>query len=406
MTGEGGDMRFGPRAALGSALVPLVSCLLVACAVAGDLEVHCLNVGNGDCTLVISPIGRPMMIDSGWDYTASSVRAYMIFQGVGDLDYHIATHYHADHIGGIVELVDAGVDIQKAAYDRGWSYTTQTYSDYVAAVGSRRTTIAEGDVIDLGGGPVLRCIGLNGAGYLSPPFTAPPHDENALSVITLLSYREFDLYVAGDLLSYIEEVIAYDVGDVEVYQVDHHGFSNASSSFFVEQITPEVSVISGADPDPSIVARLDSLGDVYITGEVGTIPIETDGYSYSVMGSYLYECDDLTDITVSLNPTRGTRLAPGDSLTFRLSMCNRMGTSQTFYVGTKAVKPGGIVTGWLLGPTQLTLAPGHVIDVDLGHKIPAGAPAGRYRYRAYVGTPPENIIDLDEYEFDVVARNR
>ena len=383
--------------------VAALLCLPRAVADAGEMEIHCLDVGNGDCTLVISSAGTPMLIDSGWGDTAPVVRSYLLSQGVDDLDYHIATHYHADHIGGIVELVDMGVEIDEAAYDRGWSYSTLTYSNYVVAVGNRRTTIEEGDVIDLGGGVVSLCVSLNGAGYLSPPFTDPPHDENALSIINVLSYREFDLYVAGDLLWYIEDIIANDVGDVEVYQADHHGYGNASSSYFLHRIVPEVSVISGEDPDPEVAARLDSLSDVYITGEVGTVVIETDGYAYSVNESNWYECDGLTDITVSVNPIAGVHLAPGDSLKFRVSLLNHTGTSQTFYVGTKAAIPGGTLTDWLIGPTRITLGSGEVIDADLGHKIPAAAPVGSYEYRAYVGTPPDNVIDVDGFNFRVTA---
>jgi competence protein ComEC len=302
---------------------------LMGQALAG-LEIHCIDVGQGDCTLIVSPTGGTFLFDAGENGKGNSkVYPYMQSLGLSAVDYIGCSHYHVDHIGGIDEVVShIGIDsVRVAVLDRGWSYTTATYASYVAAVATKRTTILDGQVIDLGGGVTVTCLGLNGNGQLSPPFDTK-YDDNDLCVALLVQYGDFDFFVAGDLSgvnssSYhnIETSVGLEAGDIDVYEVDHHGSASNSNDTFISTLQPEVSIISvGSNsyghPTQTVINRLVS-HDSYIyqteLGSGGTIPagkgevvggdvvILVDGGSYTVDGD-LYNLAGAGVDIVSVEP--------------------------------------------------------------------------------------------------------
>ncbi|HVP58520.1 MAG TPA: MBL fold metallo-hydrolase [bacterium] len=279
------------------------------------LQVIGIDVGQGDCTLIISPTGKTVLIDAGdTGKGTGKVLPYLQSRGIKSLDYTIASHYHSDHVGGMDEVINALTrdSLKVAAYDRGWSYTTQAYTQYATAVGSKRQTITEGQVIDIGGGATLKCLALNSHGRLTPPYDNGIYDENNLSVVMLLDYGEFEMELGGDLpgkntSSYydIESLVAPLVGDLDVYKVHHHGGANASNTTWLNATLPEVAMIycgngnSYGHPTQAVIDRLVAVGSyIYQTelGTGGTIPsgkgkvvsgnivITVDGGTYNVNG--------------------------------------------------------------------------------------------------------------------------
>lgn len=122
--------------------------VLAICPVAwgnDTLYIHCLDVGQGDATLIVSPTGGTLLVDAGKNGRGTDkILPFLNNLNITSLDYIIATHYHADHIGGIDEVVDGlNIDSVGVVYDRGWSYTTNTYYDYADAVDSKRVAIQD-----------------------------------------------------------------------------------------------------------------------------------------------------------------------------------------------------------------------------------------------------------------------
>ncbi len=297
--------------------------LLLPAASPADVTIHCIDVGQGDATLIVSSSGRTLLFDGGDNGKGNSVvNPYLASLGIADLDYMVASHYHADHIGGLDEVY-YGTGVAVTCYDRGWSYTTATYNSYANAVASKRQTLYDGQIIDLGDGVTVRCATLNGNGLVSSPFQQPPYDENDLCVALVVTCGEFDFFVAGDLSgqntsSYkdVETSLSGEVGEVEVYQVDHHGSAYNSNATLVNTLSPEVSVISVGNnsyghPSQTVINRLVAAGSyIYSTelGSGGTIPagsgtivgghviIHTSGYtSYTVDGD-VYPLPDPTAV--------------------------------------------------------------------------------------------------------------
>jgi beta-lactamase superfamily II metal-dependent hydrolase len=246
------------RALLTGSLLLLL--LLPTAALAG-VTITVLDVGQGDATLVRSSAGGTLLFDAGPSGQGiGTVIPYLTAQGITSLDYIVASHYHADHIGGLDEVyVRTGAS--GGVWDRGWSYTTLTYADYASTVADDRQTLAAGQVFDLGGGVTVTCIALNGNGQLSPP-----HDdgsfENEYCVALLVECGDFDYFQAGDLIgteqsghedietSIAQRLSALGQADLEVYKVNHHGSYTSSNAFFLNTVTPEVAVISVGASNP------------------------------------------------------------------------------------------------------------------------------------------------------------
>lgn len=296
---------------------------------AGVLQIHCLNVGHGDATLVISPAGRTLLIDAGNDSMGlRKVLPWLSSRGITSLDWIVATHYHGDHIGGLDEVISGlGRDsVKQAVYDRGWSYNTNAYSDYVRAAGSKRRTIADGMALDLGGGVIVRCLAVNGNGRLRSPFTDPPWSENDLCVALRISYQRFDFSISGDLsgesTAYyrdIETSVGPEIGPVEVLRVNHHGSAYSSNRAFLAALAPLVSVISCGKndyglPSQEALSRLRPYGPVYQTADRdgrpinGDVIISSDGQRFVVNGD-TFDCKTGVAETVTTPP--GYTVVPG-----------------------------------------------------------------------------------------------
>ncbi len=271
---------------------------------AQQLRIVHINVGQGDATLIVGP-SKTLLFDGGVTGSGTAIRNVLNSLSISSIDYFVAGHYHADHIGAIDEVLNGGITLNTASYDRGGTYSSVTFNDYVAAVGAKRSTITLNQQIDLGGGCVLTCIAVNGTtnhGNVSPT------GENDRSIALVLRYGTFDYFIASDLTGGgsstgdVETKIAVDAGDVDVLHVGHHGSTTSTNQTLVDTLKPEQAVISCGDGNTyghPVQAILDRLGaatqmqTIWQTeaGNGGTsskvvvgdnITFLTDGNTYSV----------------------------------------------------------------------------------------------------------------------------
>jgi beta-lactamase superfamily II metal-dependent hydrolase len=199
------------------------------------LEIHYLDVGQGDAAILTAPNGESVMFDDGPSNCAQIV-AHLRQQGLTKLDYHIASHYHADHIGCATPVFAALPPT--IALDRGGSYNSGTFSSYVAAAGRARQMAMPGSTITLdaaSGIPVTVQIVAMDSGL---------SDENDRSIVAVVRYAGFDAEFGGDLTDNVEAAVAPRVGRVEAYKVHHHGSRDSSSSAWLANTSPRIGVIS------------------------------------------------------------------------------------------------------------------------------------------------------------------
>ena len=114
--------------------------LCSATASAQQLRIVHIDVGQGDATLFIGPT-RTLLYDAGVPGSGVKIRSVLNSLGITSIDYFVAGHYHADHIGAIDEVINGGIALNLAAYDRGGTYSSQAFTHYTTAVGAKRSTI-------------------------------------------------------------------------------------------------------------------------------------------------------------------------------------------------------------------------------------------------------------------------
>ncbi|MBI5512883.1 MAG: MBL fold metallo-hydrolase [Deltaproteobacteria bacterium] len=255
----------------------------------GQFRFVVFDVGQGSAAAVITPNGCAALFDGAPTGRGATLRTALRARGVTRLEFAVASHYHADHVGSLDE-VEQGADAIPitAVYDRGGSYTTATYNEYATQFAGRRNTVTVGQTLSLCGEVTVTIVGANGTGLSTT-------DENALSVAARVSWRGVDVLVGGDLTGEgpnVEALIAPATGPVEVYLVHHHGSRTSSNAAFLGAIAPRVGVISvGANnsyghPHAETLERLAAAGvAVWRTDAGGGALVEVtslDGTSFTV----------------------------------------------------------------------------------------------------------------------------
>ncbi len=258
--------------------------VLVQAALAGDLRVDVLDVGQGDSILIRTPANKIILIDAG--ESSGHVADQLKAQGVDHLDLVIATHPHADHIGGMAEVLK---DYPTKLYvDNGLPHTTQTYADVMSEVESKNISYKagiRGTVYNLDDGAKLEILFPNGT-----PLTGTRSDLNANSVVTRLTHGTDCFYFSGDSEAPTEEaLLAEGLAQCDVLKVAHHGSQYSTTPAFLAAVKPKIALISCGignryhHPGPDTVERLRADGDaIYRTDESGQITVISSGHGVTV----------------------------------------------------------------------------------------------------------------------------
>ena len=238
-------------------VVASLCCLALAAgpAHAQTLRVYQIDVEQAAATLFVAPGGKTLLVDSGKNGMGSRIKATMDRAGVSKVDYFVLTHYHEDHYGGIDDLVKLGASVLET-YDRGdkecclsqEKQAESTYVHYQRAVGEDAIPIRRGMTIPLDPSMTVTCISSGGTviGETSPVTGV---DENDMSVSLLVTYGAFRYFIGGDIEQPTEAKIAARdlVTGVTVYVADHHGSDTSSSRPFMEDLLPQVIIISNGN---------------------------------------------------------------------------------------------------------------------------------------------------------------
>ena len=298
----------------------------------GELQVHVLDVGQGDSILIVSPAGKSVLIDAGDFGKDKVVRDALKRYNVSHLDYFVATHAHADHIGGAAEVLKSvkadnvidnglapeGFEEPKQASNRGAKGaggkgarpaptpkpavlprgaqlpTIKAYTEYLDAIkqsGAQRTTATPGAKIDLGGGAFLTVLA-----PVPPPFTEDQlrgggNVPNANSVVLRLTYGSFSMLLMGDAEAQTEDRIIRGGAELQsnVIKIAHHGSKYATTDDLIKRVKPSAAIISDGEynrygqPAADVLARLKAAdARVFRTDLQGEITITTKGGEFSL----------------------------------------------------------------------------------------------------------------------------
>jgi competence protein ComEC len=231
------------------------------------LDFYFIDVEGGQSTLIVTPSGQSMLIDTGWPGAggrdADRIVAAAKSAGVSKIDYLLITHFHVDHAGGVPQLaakipigtfIDHGISVEHGRDEDA------LYRAYVEARGTSPQMVAKpGDTIPLNGVSV-KVLTANGEEIATPAAGGGEKNplcgseakrevdtgENARSVGTLWTFGKFRALDLGDLTwnKELELVCPVNkVGKVDVYVVTHHGMNLSGSATAVHAFAPRVAIM-------------------------------------------------------------------------------------------------------------------------------------------------------------------
>ena len=260
------------RCVLRSLLLQTLACALLSAAVSAaeskSLQIFFIDVEGGQATLLVTPSGQSLLIDTGWPgfngRDAGRIVAAAKAAGVDRIDYVVITHFHRDHVGGVTQLasqikigtfVDHGPNMEDAAAPR------EDFAAYEkVAANSKRLIVKPGDQIPMKdiNVQVLTAAGehitarLSGAGQANPlcaseAEAAVDSTENARSLGTLITFGKFRFLDLGDLTKRKERDLACPnnlIGAVDLYLTTHHGVNQSNARVIVDAVHPRVSIMN------------------------------------------------------------------------------------------------------------------------------------------------------------------
>ncbi|NEU32005.1 MBL fold metallo-hydrolase [bacterium LRH843] len=249
-----------------------------------ELSVSFIDVDQGDAILIQTPDRKSILVDGGKRAAGEKVVSYLAKAGVTSVDMLVATHPDADHIGGLVHVIES-LPIKKVL-DSGKTHTTQTYLDYLTVIDEKSIPFElakEGQTINVDPNVTIRVLNTGKAGQ----------DNNESSIVLKVTYGSVSYLLAADagVSTEAEMISKYNVKST-ILKVGHHGSNGSTSQAFVNAVKPEAAILSvGEDnsyghPTDAVVNRLDEArSKLYSTARSGDIVVKTNGKTYSVTSS-------------------------------------------------------------------------------------------------------------------------
>lgn len=236
------------------------------------LKVVFIDVGNGDSIYIETPNNLRMLVDGG---NGGKVIPCLLYHGTFKLDIVFATHDHADHIGGLPEVLEQ-IDVANLILP-GHTHQPdfEILTDIAEKKGIKVHYLNAGDTI-VGRGD-LRIEAVH-------PGTDASFEGNNGSLVLRLLYGEAEILFTGDIESEAEGTILTENWDInaDIMKIPHHGSRTSSTDEFLDRVNPKAAVISAGGmyghPSLEIVDRLRVYGiQVFRTDSDGAIILETDG---------------------------------------------------------------------------------------------------------------------------------
>ncbi len=251
------------REKIKNVIIMLIVVLLVAYAYLdkennlNQLEIHFLDVGQGDSILVKLPNEEILLIDAGTRSSGPYVVDYLKNHDIDKIDYLIATHPHEDHIGGLPEVISKFS--VKTAYLPNKTNNTKIFEQLLLSIKKNNIELIEAKA----GVNILDSKDLK-LDILGP--VKSYNDINNNSVLLKLEYEDFVSLFTGDMEKKAELDVLNKNINSDLLKVSHHGSDTSSSEMFLNAVNPKYAVISVGEknkyghPNAIILDRLNKNG--------------------------------------------------------------------------------------------------------------------------------------------------
>ena len=243
-----------------------------------ELSVHFIDVGQGDCCLIINK-DKTVLVDTGDSVYSRKVKDYINAQNIDKLDYIIITHLHSDHAGGLFDIISY-FNPSEIIIDTDVSDTDEHIDiDRLFSITNK------GNITVLNPSQCKEII-LPSANIEIFSTLSSSENLNEKSAVVKLTHKSNTFLLTGDIEEKGEKELAdssYDI-DCDVLKVAHHGSSTSSGKTFLNKVSPNFCVIScGYDntfnhPSEKTISALKSYTDnIFRTDLLGNIMFESDG---------------------------------------------------------------------------------------------------------------------------------
>jgi beta-lactamase superfamily II metal-dependent hydrolase len=245
-----------------------------------NLEIHYINVQQGQSNLIIGPNGTIILFDGGNEFKGTNeVVPYLQSLGITTtqtLDYIIASHRDTDHYRGLTEVINYGYDALHV-YDNGSDKYNTSVQDFLDAAATTTAggviPMPLGHVIDLGNGATATCVAVDGNVIGVGAIPGGTANENDRAICLLIRYGGFDYLVTADVgggaddyactgrstsqvnieSPMVQAIMPAGINPmlsaygVELAHVGHHGSESSCNSDYMNVLTPSVACISVGD---------------------------------------------------------------------------------------------------------------------------------------------------------------
>ncbi len=254
----------------------------------GELSVHYIDVGQGDCELVLLSNGSSILIDTGTSESQNYLVQYLESYDVDSIDYLILTHPHSDHIGGAAKIFDE-FEIENVIMPDAIS-TSSTFEKVLQKIEAEDCGITVAK-------PELSFELSSATVKILAPVKDYKDDLNNQSIVFRLDFGSTSFLFTGDAESSSEADILnkFSQSDISssVLKIAHHGSSTSSTYNWLKTVNPQYAVIScGKDneyghPHFETINNLNKLNITYFRTDInGNIIFKSDGKSVSLVSGF------------------------------------------------------------------------------------------------------------------------
>lgn len=204
------------------------------------LEIHFLDVGQGDSVLIRSSKGFVVLVDGGGPQSENRyhLNRYLKSRSVSRINALILTHPHSDHLGGFLSLFDEFVI--DSIFMTEVEHSSQLYNDWLKTLEYHNPDIYfpyRGDNIKVGD-LIFEVIHPDDINLYS--------SLNNSSISLIFNYKGLSALFTGDIEDVVESSIINTslLREIDILKVAHHGSDTSTKPEFLKAISPEIAVIS------------------------------------------------------------------------------------------------------------------------------------------------------------------
>ena len=253
-------------------VISILSIIIIFNQIPKNLKIHFVDVGQGDCTFIITPKNKTILIDGGgselgiFDVGKNTLVPYILDRGYTKIDYIIISHFDSDHVGGLLTVIEelkvGQVVISKQRED---SKNYKRFKDILKEKKVKVIVVGVGDTLKIENDLYIDILWPNNSKLIS---------ENVLnnnSIVCKLYYKGFSMLFTGDIEEIAERRILQEYKNnlenlnATILKVGHHGSKTSSIQEFIESIRPRVALIgvgknnNFGHPNDYVLERLEKI---------------------------------------------------------------------------------------------------------------------------------------------------